>query len=121
MKGSQFFGGLALAASILVSNALWAQQTITVRVEHDENASSNTNRLLTEMAAEVASATGGKIKLEIHSGASLSGGKIPTMIQNVQAGNVDVSLISSGIYANIDPRIGVISLPFLCGSIDDLE
>ncbi len=121
MKGSRFFGGLVLAASILVSNALWAQQTFTVRVEHDENASSNTHRLLTEMAAEVASATAGKLKLEIHSGASLSGGKIPTMIQNVQAGNVDASWISTAIYSSTEPRLGVLSLPFIFSSMDDLE
>jgi TRAP-type transport system periplasmic protein len=98
-----------------------AQQNVTMRVEHDEPSGSITDRVLNQMAEDVARSTQGRIKMEVHSGASLSGGKIPTMIQNVQAGNVDVSLISSGIYANIDPRVGVISLPFLCGSIDDLE
>jgi TRAP-type transport system periplasmic protein len=121
MRRSRFLGGIVLAASILVSNGLLAQQTITVRVEHDENASSNTHKLLTEMAAEVASASGGKLKLEIHSGASLSGGKIPTMIQNVEAGNVDASWISTAIYSSTEPRLGVLSLPFIFSSIDDLE
>jgi tripartite ATP-independent transporter DctP family solute receptor len=96
-------------------------QTVTVRAEHDEPSGSITDRLLNQMADDISKSTSGKVKVEVHAGSSLSGGKIPTMIQNVQAGNVDLSFVSSAVYASIDPRIGVVSLPFMCGSIDDLE
>jgi tripartite ATP-independent transporter DctP family solute receptor len=116
----KLIASLALFASLAVTSAQ-AQQSVTIRAEHDEPSGSITDRLLNQMAEDVSKATGGKVKLEVHSGSSLSGGKIPTMIQNVQAGNVDLSFVSSGVYAAIDQRIGVLSLPFMCGSIDDLE
>jgi tripartite ATP-independent transporter DctP family solute receptor len=111
---------LALFAGLAITSAQ-AQQTITVRAEHDEPSGSITDRLLNQMANDISKATNGKVKIAVHSGSSLSGGKIPTMIQNVQSGNVDLSFISSGVYASIDPRLGVLSLPFMCRSIDDLE
>jgi TRAP-type C4-dicarboxylate transport system substrate-binding protein len=121
MKRRQCLAGIALVTSLLLPNVLWGQQAFTIRVEHDETASSNTNRMLNEMAAELATASGGKLKLEIHSGASLSGGKITTLIQNVQLGNVDLGWISTGPYVATDPRLGVVSLPFIFKSIDDME
>lgn len=96
-------------------------QTITVRIEHDENASSNTQKVLTEMAADVATASGGRLKIDVHPGASLSGGKITTMIQNVQAGSVDASWIATSVYTGVDPRVGVLSLPFMFKDMDGLE
>ena len=102
------------AAPLTIARA----QTI-IRAEHDEPVGSITHRLLEQMASELAAETNGRVKMEVHPSSSLSGGKIPTMIQNVQAGNVDLSLVSTGIYASIDPRMEVISLPFLFNSIDD--
>jgi tripartite ATP-independent transporter DctP family solute receptor len=93
-------------------------QTV-IRAEHDEPVESITHRLLLQAAGEIDVATKGQIKLEVHPSSSLSGGKIPTMIQNVQAGNVDLSFVSTGIYAAIDPRTSVVSLPFMFGNIDD--
>jgi TRAP-type C4-dicarboxylate transport system substrate-binding protein len=110
---------LALAAMLVAVPALHAQTVI--RVEHDENSSSNTHKVLTEMASEIASESGGKLKLEVHAGASLSGGKITTMIQNVQAGNVDAGWIATSIYTGVDPRVGVLSLPFMFKDMDGLE
>jgi len=114
--------GFALAIS-LVSVALGSAsaQTITIRAEHDENTTSITHRLLTEMAADIARESGGKIKMDVHPSASLSGGKITTMIQNVQAGSEELGFIASSVYTTVDPRVGVFSLPFLTGGIDDLE
>lgn len=114
-------GLMAFIALFALAATSVQAQTVTVRTEHDEPSGSITDRLLNQMADDIAKATSGKVKVEVHSGSSLSGGKIPTMIQNVQAGNVDLSFVSSAVYASIDPRISVISLPFMCGSIDDLE
>src|SRR6476661_6164490 len=99
MKRAVFVLVATFAALLIgpLTPVVQAQQSVTMRVEHDEPSGSITDRVLNQMDEELAQSTKGRIKMEVHSGASLSGGKIPTMIQNVQAGNVDVSLISSGI------------------------
>lgn len=112
---------LAVAITVGTLRGAGAQQAITIRAEHDENTASITHRLVVEMAGEIARETNGRVKIDVHPGASLSGGKIPTMIQNVQAGNEELAFIATSIYTNIDPRVGVFSLPFLTGGIDDLE
>ena len=98
-----------------------AQEKITIRAEHDAPATSLTHQLLTQISEELNAETDGRIRLEIHSGTSLSGGKIGTMVQNLQAGNEDLAFISSAYYTNIDPRLNLLSLPFMNGSIDDLD
>jgi len=114
--------GLLAATLVPLETApVSAQETITIRTEHDAPSTSRTHQLLLKMADEIAQSTDGRIKIEVHSGASLSGGKIPTMVQNLQAGNEELALISSGNYSTIEPRLGVLSLPFMNGSIDDLE
>jgi tripartite ATP-independent transporter DctP family solute receptor len=92
----------------------------TIRAEHDEPVESITHRLMVQAAAEIATATNGKVKMDVHPGVSLSGGKIPTMIQNTQSGNVDLAIITTGVYSSVDPRTGVLSLPFMFGSIDEM-
>ncbi|MEQ8429812.1 MAG: TRAP transporter substrate-binding protein [Silicimonas sp.] len=109
--------GMAVACAFSAT----AQENLTIRVEHDAPATSLTHRLLAELASSLASETEGRINLELHAGASLSGGKIGTMVQNAQAGNVDLAFISSAFYTNIDPRLNLLSLPFMNGSIDDLD
>jgi tripartite ATP-independent transporter DctP family solute receptor len=111
---------MTLTALFVTAPALHAQ-TVTIRVEHDENSSSNTHKVLTEMAGELAKESGGKLKLDVHAGASLSGGKITTMIQNVQAGNVDAAWIATSVYTGVEPRVGVLSLPFIFKDMDGLE
>jgi TRAP-type C4-dicarboxylate transport system substrate-binding protein len=109
--------GLAAACPL---HAL-AEDTIVIRTEHDAPSTSLTHQLLTEMAEELQAETDGRIVLEIHPGTSLSGGKINTMIQNLQTGNEELALIASAYFSNIDPKLNVLSLPFMNGSIDDLE
>lgn len=118
MRKLIFAASTAFFAAILTST-VFAQ--VTIRAEHDENTSSNTHKVLTQLASELASETGGKVKMEVHSGASLSGGKITTMIQNVQAGNEDAAWIATSVYTGVEPRVGVLSLPFIFKDMEALE
>jgi tripartite ATP-independent transporter DctP family solute receptor len=118
MKLRLVAGFVPLLALLINATPLPAQTVI--RAEHDEPSGSITDRLMIQAAAEIASATNGKVKMDVHPSVSLSGGKIPTMIQNAQAGNVDLAIISSGPYSTIDPRTGVMSLPFMFSSIDEM-
>ncbi|MEP1326986.1 MAG: TRAP transporter substrate-binding protein DctP [Roseibium sp.] len=112
-----------LAVGLVAACPLYAvaDDTIVIRTEHDAPSTSLTHRLLTEMAEDLKTETDGRIQLEIHSGTSLSGGKINTMIQNLQTGNEELALVASAYFSNIDPRLNVMSLPFMNGSIDDIE
>ncbi len=109
----------ALVVSATLSIAAQAQ-TITIRAEHDEPVESITHRLMLQAADAIAKDTNGKVKMDVHPSVSLSGGKIPTMIQNAQTGNVDLAVISTGVFSSVDPRTGVFSLPFMFSSLDSM-
>ena len=59
--------GLLLTA--LPLSSVLAQTTI--RAEHDEPVDSITHRLMVQAAAGIASATNGKVKMDVHPGVSL--------------------------------------------------
>lgn len=119
-----FAGALAIlwAGMLAVLPASGAQaDSIKILAEHDEPAGSLVDRLMHEMAEELAQKTDGRIELVPHAGASLSGGNIRTMIQNTQSGAVHMGMIATSIYTSFDSRLNVFSLPFLVADIDQLE
>jgi TRAP-type transport system periplasmic protein len=67
-----------------------------------------------QFAADVEKATGGKLKIQVHPGASLF--KAPEIKRAVQSGQAQIGEILISGYSNEDPLFGVDSVPFLATS-----
>jgi TRAP-type C4-dicarboxylate transport system substrate-binding protein len=101
-------GALALAASLAASaQTQWDMPTPYPATNfHTEN--------IVRFAADVEKATGGKLKITVHPGASLY--KAPEIKRAVQGGQAQIGEILISGYSNEDPVFGVDSLPFLATS-----
>ena len=69
---------------------------------------------IVQFAADVEKATGGKLKIQVHPGASLF--KAPEIKRAVQSGQAQIGEILISGYSNEDPVFGVDSIPFLATS-----
>src|SRR6187200_1351056 len=105
----------ALAAAFISSVAAqtkWDMPTAYAPTNfHTEN--------ITQFAADVDKATAGKLKIQVHPGASLF--KAPEIKRAVQSGQAQIGEILISGYSNEDPIFGVDSVPFLATSIKDAE
>jgi TRAP-type C4-dicarboxylate transport system substrate-binding protein len=72
---------------------------------------------IVQFAADVGKATGGKLKIQVHPGASLF--KAPEIKRAVQGGQAQIGEILISGYSNEDPLFGVDSVPFLATSYAD--
>jgi TRAP-type C4-dicarboxylate transport system substrate-binding protein len=106
-----FAASLAAAfATTVAAQTKWDMPTPYAATNfHTEN--------VTQFAADVDKATGGKVKIQVHPGASLfKANEIKRAVQGNQA-QIGEVLISG--YSNEDPIFGVDSIPFLATSYDD--
>src|SRR5262249_37017997 len=72
-----------------------------------------------QFVADVEKATGGKLKIQVHPGASLF--KATEIKRAVQGNQAQIGEILISGYANEDPIFGVDSVPFLATSYADAE
>ncbi len=72
---------------------------------------------INQFAADVDKASGGKLKITVHPGASLF--KAPEIKRAVQSGQAQIGEILISGYSNEDPIFGVDSVPFLATSYAD--
>jgi TRAP-type C4-dicarboxylate transport system substrate-binding protein len=106
-------GAAALSlASVAAAQTKWDMPTpYPVTNFHTEN--------IVQFAADVEKATGGKLKITVHPGASLF--KAPEIKRAVQGGQAQIGEILLSGYSNEDPVFGVDSVPFLATSYADSE
>ena len=69
----------------------------------------------------VSDATGGAITVEVYAADQLTSGVQTEGIQGVIDGTIELSAHSNIIYSGFDPRLNVVSLPFLFSSFDDVD
>jgi TRAP-type C4-dicarboxylate transport system substrate-binding protein len=74
---------------------------------------------INQFAADVDKATGGKLKIQVHAGASLF--KANEIKRAVQSGQAQIGEILISGYSNEDPIFGVDSVPFLATSYGDAK
>jgi TRAP-type C4-dicarboxylate transport system substrate-binding protein len=74
---------------------------------------------IAQFAADVDKATSGKLKIQVHPGASLF--KANEIKRAVQSGQAQIGEILISGYSNEDPIFGIDSVPFLATSIKDAE
>src|SRR5687767_6736459 len=70
-----------------------------------------------QFAADIDKGTGGKLKIQVHPGASLF--KAPEIKRAVQSGQAQIGEILISGYSNEDPIFGIDSVPFLATSYAD--
>src|SRR3954447_10006920 len=111
MKTFQLVGAaLALAIGAAQAQTKWDMPTPYAATNfHTEN--------IQQFVADVDKATGGKLKITVHSNASLF--KANEIKRAVQGGQAQIGEILISGYSNEDPLFGIDSVPFLATSYAD--
>ena len=100
-------GTLALATTGALAQAKWnLPAAYPIDNPHSEN--------LTAFAKDVEAATGGKLSITVHPGASLF--KAPEIKRAVQTGQAQMGEVLMSIHENEDPVYGIDTVPFLATS-----
>jgi TRAP-type transport system periplasmic protein len=109
MLRSALFAAGALAAASAMAQTKWDLPSGYAATNfHTVN--------LTEFAADVDKATGGKLKITVHSNASLF--KAPEIKRAVQGGQAQIGEVLISNFANEWPLFGADAIPFLADSYD---
>jgi TRAP-type transport system periplasmic protein len=106
-----------LAAAAFLAAALGAQAQTKWDLPAAYPATNFHSINLNEFAADVDKATGGKLKITVHPGASLF--KAPEIKRAVQGGQAQIGEILTSNFANEWPLFGADALPFLADSYDE--
>jgi TRAP-type transport system periplasmic protein len=110
-----------LRSLLLAAGALAAAGAIQAQTKWDlpsAYAATNFHSVnLNEFAADVDKATGGKLKITVHSNASLF--KAPEIKRAVQGGQAQIGEVLISNFANEWPLFGADALPFLADSYDE--
>ncbi|WP_088279738.1 TRAP transporter substrate-binding protein [Ideonella sp. A 288] len=104
-----------LTASVLCSTAALAQTKWDLPAAYPASNYHTVN--LTEFASDVDKATGGKLKITVHAGASLF--KAPEIKRAVQGGQAQMGEILLANFANEWPIYAADGMPFLADSYDE--
>lgn len=103
-------GTLAFAAPAALAQAKWnLPAAYPADNPHSEN--------LTAFAKDVEAATGGKLSITVHAGASLF--KAPEIKRAVQTGQAQMGEVLISLHENEDPIFGIDVVPFLATSFAD--
>ncbi|KIC35619.1 TRAP transporter substrate-binding protein DctP [Leisingera sp. ANG-M7] len=116
MSFNKFTKGLAAGAlSTLMSTAAFAED-MTLRFAGVFPIDHQGTKMMEQVAADVAAANVG-LKIDVFPANQLGSGE--ALFEDVARGNID--LASAFIYADTDPRLEFLSMPFLLGGWDDME
>ena len=98
---------MALAAGTTMAQTKWDMPTpYSPSIFHTE--------VIQEFANDIEKASGGKLKIQVHSNASLL--KMPEIKRGIQSGQVQIGEILLAAYANEDPMYELDGVPFLATS-----
>jgi TRAP-type C4-dicarboxylate transport system substrate-binding protein len=103
---------LAAAFALAGSGAAFAQAKWDMPTPYPPSNFHTEN--IMQFVSDVEKATGGKLKIQVHAGASLF--KAPEIKRAVQGGQAQIGEILISGYSNEDPVFGVDSVPFLATS-----
>ena len=116
MNFTKFTKGLIVGAtSVLMSTAAFADD-MTLRFAGVFPIDHQGTKMMEQVAADVAAAGVG-LKVEVFPANQLGSGE--ALFEDVARGNID--LAAAFIYADTDPRLEFLSMPFLLGGWDDMD
>ena len=91
-------------------------EPITIKVGHISPDGQAYSIGFEEYAKAVEEATDGQVKFEIFGNGALGGER--ELLEGVQLGTLDMSLITTGVVTNFAPQVAVIEFPFLFRDLD---
>lgn len=76
-------------------------------------------QLLQEFASRVTEDTDGRVKIKVFANGTLGGQA--QYLQQVQSGVIQMGLVNSAMMENIEPKFGVLNLPYIYRSFDEFK
>jgi tripartite ATP-independent transporter DctP family solute receptor len=102
------------AAGVLLASTVGGAFAETFHLSHVLAADDPANVAALKFAEEVKAKTQGRVEIQVHPAASLSG--LKDGVEGVRLGTVDMSLPDSGTIGNWVSEIGILNLPFMFSS-----
>lgn len=109
-------GGLLAASLAVLAPAAALAADVSIRLGHVLPESHSWHIAATGFAQEVAERTEGRVAIEVFPSGQLGSEK--DVIEGLQFGSVQAGLIGSGSFQGIEPRIGIIEMPYAWGARD---
>ncbi|MCI2056134.1 MAG: TRAP transporter substrate-binding protein [Oscillibacter sp.] len=109
----------AAAGSSAASGSTGLSEKIELSLAHGQQGTSAPGLALQAYADAVAAASDGMIQITVYPASQL-GNERDTM-EGLKMGTIDMAYISSGVCENYEPMFGLMNLPFLFQSYDQLE
>ncbi|EYD70426.1 DctP family TRAP transporter solute-binding subunit [Limimaricola hongkongensis] len=106
--------GLVAAGLAACLPAVTLAQDVTVRLGHVLPESHSWHAASTGFAEEVTVRTEGRVEIEVFASGQLGSEK--EVIEGLQFGSVQAGLIGSGSFQAVEPRIGIIEMPYAWAS-----
>jgi len=95
-----------------------SEETVVIKLGTTVNEQDSFQVAAEKFAELVAERTNNKYKIEIYPNAAL--GDERTMLESMQMGTLDMGIITSGPFVNFAPEMGVLDLPFLFSSNEEV-
>jgi len=112
---------VAGAAMLTAPTLLRAQEKIVIRLAHGDPAASSVGVTAAKFAELAAQKTGGRVTVQVFPDGVLFGGDQNAAINQLGAGGLQMVILSSNVFASFEPRINVMSLPYLFANYDELN
>jgi C4-dicarboxylate-binding protein DctP len=110
-RHSPIFSTIALFAILIGLHASVALAQTTIKVGHDQPESSTHHQAALKWKELVEQRTNGKIKVQVFPSSQLGSGT--QMVEQVQAGALEVAILPTAWIAPLAPSVQVLDLPFL--------
>ena len=116
MKTALVAAGILLAS---LPGLAWAQAETTLNLGFVGGAQAPEAIAMGQFAEEVKEKTGGRIEIRLQGGGALGGDR--EVIEGVQLGTVDMTVVSTSIVVNFDPSFAIFDIPFLFRDFDHAQ
>jgi tripartite ATP-independent transporter DctP family solute receptor len=114
--GSADAGSAAVAGSGATADK---DASYTIRVGHVEAEGSYLHKSLLEFEKFMEEGSDGRVDVQLYPNSEL--GDDATVLQSIQMGSVEMSICSSSVLSQFDPKFNVIFLPFMFSSAEECE
>lgn len=104
------FNSLALAAAALALSATTSLADVSIRLGHVLPETHSWHKAATGFADDVAAKTEGRVTIEVFADGQLGSEK--NVIEGLQFGSVQAGVIGSGSFQSVEPKIGIIEMPY---------
>lgn len=108
--------GIVAAALASLSSTAALADDVSIRLGHVLPESHSWHIASTGFAEEVTAKTNGRVTIEVFASGQLGSEK--EVIEGLQFGSVQAGLIGSGSFQAIEPRMGIIEMPYAWGARD---